>query len=197
VPGLIPQLAAWRRRLALTPAPARGSGEASTGRPVTVEMLVNGVWTDITDPYTMVRDDSGKISVTTGITGGEGSQTERAQAPLTLKNPDGRFTPRNPTGPYYGAIGRNTPFRISVPDGLGGKSYRIWGENSSWEPGWDSTGTDVWVDASVVGIMQRLAQAPAPEHSVIYTAITDPAPAGLVAYWPMEDPSGSTQLASA
>lgn len=191
------QVMAWQRRIRGGAGPLGASGETSTGRPVTVEMLVNGVWTDITDPYTMVRDDSGKISVTTGITGGEGSQTERAQAPLTLKNQDGRFTPRNPTGPYYGAIGRNTQFRISVPDGLGGKSYRIWGENSAWEPGWDSSGNDVWVNASVVGIMQRLAQAPAPQHSVIYTAITNPAPAGLVAYWPMEDPSGSTQLASA
>lgn len=197
MPGLIPQLAAWRRRLALTPAPARSSGETATGRPVTVEMLAGGVWVDVTDPYTMVRDDSGSIGVTTGIQGGEGSQTERAQSKLTLKNQDGRFTPRNPTGPYYGMIGRNTQFRISVPDGLGGKSYRIWGENSAWEPGWDSSGADVWVDTAIVGIMQRLAQAPAPERSVLYTALTSPLPDSVMAYWPMEDAAGATSLASA
>ncbi|MGW2720860.1 carbohydrate binding domain-containing protein [Streptomyces sp. NPDC001492] len=197
MPGLVAQVAGLRRRLAFLPAPARSSGEASTGRPVTVEMLVRGVWVDITDPYTMVRDDSGKIDIATGIQGGEGSQTERAQSKLTLKNQDGRFTPRNPTGPYYGAIGRNTPFRISVPDGLGGKSYRIWGENSAWEPGWDTSGTDVWVDTAIVGIMQRLAQAPAPERSVLYTALTTPLPDTVMAYWPMEDASGATSLASA
>ncbi|RPE40279.1 hypothetical protein EDD90_3315 [Streptomyces sp. Ag109_O5-1] len=196
-PGLAPQLAALKRRLFNLPAPARSSGEASNGQPVQVEMLVAGTWIDITDPYTMVRDDSGNIPVSTGIQGGEGSQTERAQAKLVLKNQDGRFSPRNPSGPYYGAIGRNTQFRISVPDGNGGKSYRIWGEASAWEPGWDSTGTDVWVDVTIVGIMQRLAQAPTPERSVIYNAITSPPPSGLVAYWPMEDPTGSTQLASA
>ena len=195
-PGLVPQIAALRRRLAFLPAPARSSGEASTGQPVTVEMLVNGVWTDVT-AYVMVRDDSGKIDVATGIQGGEGSQTERAQSKPTLKNQDGRFTPRNPTGPYYGAIGRNTEFRISVPDGLGGKSYRIWGENSSWEPGWDTSGQDVWVDTAIVGIMQRLAQAPAPERSVLYTALTTPLPDSVMAYWPMEDASGAISLTSA
>jgi len=197
VPSIAPLVAAWKNRARNLPAPARSSGEASNGRPVTVEMLVRGVWVDITDPYTMVRDDSGSIPVTTGIQGGEGSQTERAQAKLTLKNQDGRFTPRNPTGPYYGAIGRNTPFRISVPDGLGGKSYRIWGENSAWEPGWDTSGNDVWVDTAIVGIMQRLAQAPAPERSVLYTALTTPLPSSVMAYWPMEDASGQTSLASA
>lgn len=196
MPGIAPLVAAWKKYARNLPAPARSTGEASNGDPVQIEMLVNGVWTDIT-AYDMVRDDSGKIPITYGITSGEGSQTERAQAKLQLKNQDARFTRRNPAGPYYGHIGRNTPFRISVPDGNGGKAYRIWGEAASWEDGWDSTGTDVWVDVTVVGIMQRLAQGPAPQHSVIYNAITSPAPAGLVAYWPMEDPSGSTSLASA
>lgn len=159
-------------------------------------MLVNGAWIDIT-AYDMVRDDSGNIPITSGITGGEGSQTERAQAKLTLKNQDARFTRRNPSGPYYGGIGRGTQFRISVPDGNGGKAYRIWGEAASWEDGWNSTGSDVWVDVTVAGIMQRLAQDPAPQHSVIYNAITDPLPSSVVAYWPMEDAADATSLASA
>lgn len=195
MPGLAPQLAAFGRRLFNLPAPARASGEASTGQPVQIEMLVDGTWADIT-AYDMVRDDSGNIPISYGITSGEGSQTDRAQATLTLKNQDARFTRRNPSGPYYGAIGKGTQFRVSVPDGSGGKSYRIWGEADSWVDDWDSTGTDVWVETSVAGIMQRLAQGPAPERSVIYTAITDPPPTGLVAYWPMEDASDATSLAS-
>ena len=196
MPSIAPLLAAWKNRARNLPAPARGSGEASNGDPVQIEMLVNGAWVDIT-AYEMVRDDSGNIPITSGITGGEGSQTERAQAKLTLKNQDARFTRRNPSGPYYGAIGRNTQFRVSVPDGNGGKSYRIWGEGASYEDGWDSTGTDVWVDATVAGIMQRLAQDPAPERSVLYTALTTPLPDSVMAYWPMEDASGATSLASA
>ncbi len=188
----------WQRRMGAVAGPLGASGEASTGAAVTVELLVAGQWIDLSAAgYVLVRDDNGQIRITYGITGGEGSQTERATATLQLKNTDGRFSPRNPSGPYYGLIGRNTPMRISVPDGLGGKSYRIWGEISDWARGWDSTGTDVWVDVTVAGPMQRLAQGPAPERSVIYQAITDPAPAGLVAYWPCEDATGATSLASA
>ncbi|MEV7389634.1 hypothetical protein [Streptomyces sp. NPDC091215] len=194
-PGLVPQIAAWRRRLALTPAPARGSGEASNGQPVQVELYINGAWVDITG-FVMVRDDQGKITITSGVRD-EGSQTEQSTNTLPLKNADGRFTRRNPLGPYYGFIGRNTPCRISVPDGMGGKAYRQWCEISKWPKSWDPSGNDVWVDVSANGILQRLAQSPPPERSVIYNAITNPLPSSVVAYWPMEDATGATQLASA
>lgn len=196
--GLAARVMGWQRRMGASAGPLGASGEASNDEPVVVELLVAGQWVDLTaDGYVLVRDDNGQIRITYGINGGEGSQTERATATLQLKNSDGRFSPRNPSGPYYGLIGRNTPIRISVPDGNGGKSYRLWGEVSDWARGWDSTGTDVWVDITVAGPMQRLAQGPAPEHSVIYQAITDPNLTGLVAYWPCEDAAGATQLASA
>lgn len=186
---------AWQRRMAGLPGPLGASGEAGNGEPVTVEMLINGVWTDITS-YVMVRDDQGQISITRGIRD-EGNQTEQATGSLPLKNQDGRFTPRNPMGIWYGLIGRNQPIRVSVPDGMGGKSYRLPGEVPKFPQSWDPTGTDVWVDVSAVGILQRLSQGPAPERSVIYNAVTDPPPSGLVAYWPLEDASGATSLTSA
>jgi len=194
-PGLAPQLAAFKRRLFNVPAPARSSGEASNGQPVQVEIYINGAWIDIT-PYVMVRDDQGRISITYGIRD-EGSQTEQSTNTLPLKNVDGRFTRRNPTGPYYGSLGRNTPCRISVPDGNGGKSYRQQSEISKWPKSWDPTGSDVWVDVSATGLLQRLSQGPPPDRSVIYNAITNPLATSVVAYWPMEDATGSIQLASA
>lgn len=195
MPSVAPFVAAFRRRLANLPGPVRSAGEASNGEPVTVELLVAGVWLDIT-AYCLVRDDNGRISITSGIRG-EGSQTERAQAGLELKNPDGRFSPRNPTGEYFDDLDwLNAQIRVSVPDGLGGKKYLVWGEVSEWVPNWDGTGSDVWTDVTVNGILQRLAQGPAPERSVIYDAITDPPLTGLVAYWPGEDPAGSTRIAS-
>lgn len=199
MPSIAPLIAAVRRRLSNLPVPpAAASGETSSGLPVQVEMLVGGVWVDITATSSvLVRDDGGNIPITYGITGGEGSQTDRALVTVELRNNDGRFTPRNPTGIYYGLIGRNTPMRISVPDGAGGKSYRMWGQVSEWAPNADLSGNDVWTDATLSGIMQALAQAPAPERSVIYNAIVNPPPPGLLAYWPMEDASGATQLASA
>lgn len=196
MPSIAPFVSAFRRRLGNLPGPTFGTGEVSNGQPVMVEMLVAGVWVDITS-YCMVRDDSGQIGLSYGIMGSEGSQTERAQGSIPLRNQDGRFSPRNPSGAYYGSIGRNTPIRVSVPDGNGGKSYRLPGEVSSWAPGWDPSGTDVWCDVTVSGILQRLAQAPPPERSVIYNAVTDPIASSLVAYWPCEDASDATTLASA
>lgn len=192
-----PFVAAFRRRLANLPGPMRASGVASNGEPVTVELLVGGEWVDITS-CCMVRDDSGQIRITYGIQGGEGSQTERATAQLQLRNDDGRFSHRNPTGPYYDTLNWGAAqIRVSVPDGNGGVTYRIWGRVSEWAPNSDRSGNDVWVDVTVNGIMQSLAQGPAPERSVIYNAITDPQLTGLVAYWPCEDATGAKSLASA
>lgn len=196
MPSIAPLVAAVRRRLANLPGPLMGSGEASNGEPVQVELLVAGVWVDITS-YVLVRDDSGRITVAAGIRD-EGSQTQAAQAALQLENTDGRFSPKNPTGAYFDDLNwRNAQIRVSVPDGNGGKAYLIWGEASEWAPNWDSTGSDVWTDVAVNGILQRLAQGPAPERSIIYRAVTDPPLTELVAYWPCEDPVGSIELASA
>lgn len=81
----------------------------------TVELYVNSAWTDITS---YVRY-SNMIEITRGQSG-EGSTTETSTCKLTLDNTDGRFSPRNPTGTYYGQIGRNTPIRVSLD---GGETY--------------------------------------------------------------------------
>jgi hypothetical protein len=162
---------------------------------VVVELWVNGEWIDITS-YTMVRDNSGQVRLTKGIRD-EGGQTDHATSGAQLRNTDGRFSPRNPVGSYFGLIGRNQPIRFSVPDGNGGKCYRLWAEVSDWAQDWEASGNDVWTDVAVSGIIHRLAQAPPPERSVIYRAITDPPLTGLVAYWPCEDPTGAMVLASA
>ncbi|WP_432019921.1 hypothetical protein [Streptomyces sp. 1222.5] len=193
--GLVAQIYGLRRRLALLPAPTRSSGQASNGEPVQVELFINGAWVDTTS-VTLVRDDGGQIAITSGIRD-EGSQTEAGTCSLELDNRDGSFSPRNPSSQYYGLIGRNTPIRISVPDGTGAKSYRIWGEVSEWAPHWDKSGSDVWTSVSANGLLRRLAQGPVPERSVVYSAFTDPLPSSVVAYWPCEDPSGSTSLKSA
>lgn len=192
--AVAPFVAAFRRRLANLPGPARSSGEAAGSEPVTVELLVAGAWTDIT-AYCLVRDDNGRITITSGIRG-EGSQTERAQAGLELKNPDGRFSPRNPSGAYFDDLDwLNAQIRVSVPDGLGGKKYLIWGE-ADWAPTQERSGGEPWTDSAVNGILDRLAQGPAPERSLLYNAITSMLSSTLVAYWPGEDTTG-TRLASA
>ncbi|MDX3643092.1 hypothetical protein [Streptomyces sp. MB09-02B] len=192
---IAPLVAAVRRRLGNLPGPMRAGGEASNGEPAQVEALIGGEWVDITD-RTMVRDNSGSIRLTRGIRG-EGSQTDFSSSALELRNTDGRFNPELPTGPYFELIGQNTPVRISVPNGMGGKSYRIRPEVTDWAQDWERSGNDVWTTAELSGILRRLAQGPPPDHSVIYNGVTDPQITALKAYWPCEDPSGSTSLASA
>ncbi|BBC35297.1 hypothetical protein SGFS_065910 [Streptomyces graminofaciens] len=197
MPSIAPFVSAFKRRLVNLPGPARASGEASNGEPVQVELWVNGEWVDITaGGYVMVRDDNGRINLKKGIRS-EGAQTDAASSELELRNTDGRFSPRNPTGPYYGLLNRNQPIRISVPDGNGGKSYRLLAEVSDWAQEWERSGNDVWTTAELSGVIRRYAQAPPPERSVIYEAVTSPLASSVVAYWPCEDVSGSASIASA
>jgi hypothetical protein len=186
---------AYQRRMSGSAGPLSASGEASNGEPVQIELLINGEWVDIT-AYVMVRDDGGNISITRGRRD-EGGTADHAVLNLLLDNRDGRWSPRNPTGTYYGLIGRNQPIRVSVPNGLGGKSYRFWGEVSTWPQMWDPTGTDIWVELEASGILRRLSQGPPSENSLIYDGITSPQLSGLRAYWPCEDPSDATEIKSA
>ena len=71
--------------------------------------------TDITS-YVMPRDNSGRISIERGRSR-EGQEVDPGRCTFQLNNRDGRFSPKNPTGPYYGQLGRNTGIQISVEEG--------------------------------------------------------------------------------
>lgn len=161
----------------------------------TVELQVSGSWTDITS-YVMVRDGSNNITINRGQPN-EGSRTEASRCSFQLNNRDGRFSPRNPLGPLYGLIGRNQPVRVSVPSG-GGSSVRWLGEIPAWPQKWDTTGADVWVELEGAGVLRRLGQGNQPLGSAMYVALAGGQSLNtVIAYWPLEDPSGSTVLSSA
>jgi hypothetical protein len=76
------------------------------------ELEIDGEWVDAT----------GNILKRQALTHTRGRQDQGARVdPSTLRpllnNTDGRFSPDNPTGPYYGKFGRNTPFRLSLRAG--------------------------------------------------------------------------------
>lgn len=73
----------------------------------TTELLIGGVWTNITS-LVYGRDP---VTVTRGRPD-EASQVERSTLRATVNNRSGNLSPRNPTGSYYGLIGRNTPIRV-------------------------------------------------------------------------------------
>jgi hypothetical protein len=72
-------------------------------------MYIDGAWQDVTS-Y-VYGGDRDSVTITRGRAS-EGTKVDRSTCTFTLNNRDGRWSPRNPTGPYYGKIGRNTPFRI-------------------------------------------------------------------------------------
>lgn len=75
---------------------------------------VPGAWTDVT-AYAYQRDGtSAPITVTRGRPD-ENGQAQASACTFELNNRDGRFSPANPAGPFYGKLGRNTPLRVSLP----------------------------------------------------------------------------------
>lgn len=159
-------------------------------------------WTDISQ-WVQYRDGATKIPITRGR-GNETSQTPPQNGTVVLNNRDGRFSPRNPTGPYYGLLTRNTPMRISRLNN-GVRRYRLYGEVPSWPVDSDISGQDVTVTVSPSGLLRRLGQGNKPLRSPMFRAYTisyslpDFGPVATptpVAYWPCEDGSSSTQIAS-
>jgi hypothetical protein len=71
---------------------------------------------------------------------------------------------------------------------------RFCGEVSEWPQKWDVTGTDVYTPIEASGVLRRLGQGSDPLRSVMHRAMTNAA--GLVAYWPIEDENGATEIAS-
>lgn len=109
-----------------------------------VELNLSG-WTDIST-YTLQRDGTQPL---TSIT--RGRPNEQASAVPTAvsaqwNNRDGRFSPRNPTGPYYGLLGRNTPLRLSVP---GTTALRIADDATSYASCPGAAGLNLTADIDV------------------------------------------------
>lgn len=193
--SVAPRIAAWQRRVGGQPGPypgASASGDAPNG--LCVELLIDGSWVNITSRV-MVRDSGGSIQITRGQTA-EGQRPNPGSARFQLNNRDGLFSTGNPMSPWWNKIGRNTQVRISVANGED-KNYRFWGEVPAWPESWDGTDTDVWIDVEAAGILRRLGQGTTPLRSTMYRGLTSAATAAPVAYWPCEDGSQSTSLASA
>lgn len=87
-------------------------GVFGTGTGPKIEALINSVWTDITS---RVRGGAA-VSITRGRAN-EQARTAAQACNLTLENPDGYFSTRDPSSVNYGVIGRNTQLRVSAGTG--------------------------------------------------------------------------------
>lgn len=152
---------------------------------VTVELLVDGVWTEA-DAY--VRDG---ITLSRGAPG-EGQESPPSAASFTLDDRDSTWNPKNVTSSVYGQIGRNTAVRVSADS-----SVRLVAEAATWAPGRSLGGHDAWTEISASGILRRLQQGDTPIKSVAYRSLTSPADSSTrVAYWPLEEESDASMISS-
>jgi hypothetical protein len=104
---------------------------------------------------------------------------------LTFDNTDGRFSRKNPMGPYYGRLTRNTPIWVTIDAGSGPYSA-IQHFVNEWPGRWDKTLTDFTVPIKCGGILRRLTQGAKPLKSAMYRDPMLP-PFFPVAYWSLEE----------
>lgn len=211
--GIAPLVAAVRRRPAHwkfgLPAASPGTAgpllDGGDGGLIglTVEIFINSAWTDITTYVRRAGGSGGSVSITRGRPD-ETAQVQPQTARMTLDNRDGRFSPRNPLGPYYGQLQRNTPLRVSrLNNGI--RRFRFYGEIPAWPATADITGKDSTVAITASGMLRRLRQGNQPLRSAMFRAYTIAYTSTdfvfhpvltPTAYWPCEDGTNSTQITS-
>ena len=81
------------------------------------ELFLGGSWLDVTG-YLYARD---QVQITRGRSD-EAGQVDPSRCRFTVDNRDGRWSPRNPRGAWFGTLTRNTPYRHSVKLG----DSRLW-----------------------------------------------------------------------
>ncbi len=161
---------------------------------IKVELLLNAVWTDIS-AYAMQESD---IHITGQGRSDWTGTIQAAGATMTLKNTDGRFSPKNTAGANYPYIARNVQIRISVNSESSTlvvyNNYRFWGEVTEWKVHWDETGKYVVANIAAAGIWERLSQDQVNLGSAFlrYYTITLTGSNIPQAYWAMEDGTGAT-----
>lgn len=165
---------------------------------IRTELWYDGAWNAISAD---VRNAM-PVRLTEGISN-EGGAASPGSITLQVRNGQskvnsaivGRYSPRNAMSDLFGKIGQNTPIRVSaaLDDGSGYEVLGV-GEVASWPKTWGKAGkADSWVTIEAAGILQRIGQGD-PLQSAVRRAILATAP---IAYWPGEDPAGSTVIASA
>jgi hypothetical protein len=106
------------------------------------------------------------------------------------------FTAQSPGTTSFSDAESNT-WTLHGTSEISSRKYRIHAETSAWPQFQDPTGTDITVQLAANGILRRLGQNASGQvfQSALYRAYTRLA-TDIQAYWPAEDGSASTQIAS-
>ena len=150
----------------------------------------NWTWTDVTD-Y-VLYDQGGGVTVEIGYPDGS-DEANPTTISFLADNADGRWSPYNPAGAWFGQIDFFTPVKVTFDPGSGavdrGLAY-LSDLPLEWTPG----GKFKYVRVEALGILSRLESGDVLESSARRWLSYFYAP---VAYWPCEDGSDATRMASA
>lgn len=153
-------------------------------RPITVELLINGEWIDISSYVLYAR--AGTINRGAG---GEDDVMPPSTLTLELKNPDGRFSQDNPESPYWPWLQQSTQIRYRITDNAV-VFPRYYGEVADWPEEIGDVPADSTVAVEAGGWFRRWERSEPLESPLRRTlSVADT----LVAYWPMEDEGANAQ----
>lgn len=160
-----------------------------------VDLLLAGVWTDIT-AFVYQRNP---VSITNVGRTDWTATLQPSQLTLTVNNRDGRFTPKLSSGAYFPNITRNTQIRVFLSvtssTGVSYAGFRFYGEVAEWPVHWDPSQHDIAVDIVANGIWRRLSQLQTSLGSAYRRfKVNTNVFTMLRSYWPCEDGTGSKVL---
>lgn len=118
------------------------------------------------------------------------SLTPPASCSFVLNNNSARYSANNPLSVLWPTVKRNTPVRVRVSLDNGATwVIRFQGYANGFAPSWDSSAREARVTVSAADILRRLGQGTTPLRSPLERKnVADPT---VVAYWPLEDTSGT------
>ncbi len=148
-------------------------------------------WTDITTDVLMSGTNA--ISFTRGGSD-ETSVATAASLTLELKNNTSKYS-QTALSPNYPNVRRNTPIRIRLIQSAVSHT-RFFGYVTSWTPTYALKGNDARVVLVANGALQRITQSNQQIGSVMTRGISSLTTNPPIAYWPCEDASNATSLAS-
>lgn len=152
----------------------------------TVSLFIGGSWV----PISLEELSADGVTITRAF-------SEAGQCSFRLKDPTGKWSPRHPSSPYFGLIGKGTPLKVETEVLAGSPSTRFYGEVVTFQPGWGRDGSrNAYVDVTAAGALRRIGAGALPLRSPLYRACSTLG-SNLVAYWPMEDGSRAEGFAAA
>jgi hypothetical protein len=152
--------------------------------------ITDWTWTDVT-AYVLYDNGAG-VTFEIGYPEGSG-EANPTSIRFLASNADGRWSPHNPTGAWFGQIGEGTPVKVTFDNGLGAKDLAL-AYLADLPVRWTTGRKFAYVPIEAFGLLADLESSEASESNAYRWLFNFRTP---VAYWPCEDGRDATRIASA